>query len=63
MSNRKMYRKMAKQHRVSVDKMKKDMQAAINYAYQNRVPHDGAVPNVDEFISHAVQEVKKWEKE
>ena len=47
------------------------MQAAINAAYenppndgitkayQNRVPHKGAAPTVDEFLNYAQRELKK----
>ncbi len=71
MSNRKIYRKIAKEHGVSAKEVKEDMQAAINHAYQNtpndgitgayqnRVPRKGEIPTVDEFIRYAANEVKK----
>lgn len=73
MSMRSIYRKIAHEHGVSVAKVKQDMQAAINeaydkppddnvtQAYQNRVPRKGDVPTVEEFIKYTVNEVKKRE--
>lgn len=70
MSNRKIYRKIAKENHVSVSEVKQDMQAAINAAYentpddgvtkayQNRVPRKGTVPTVDEFLTYARRELK-----
>ena len=71
MSNRKIYRRIAKENHVSVSEVKQDMQAAINHAYenaaddsvtkayQNRVPRKGKVPTVDEFLTYAQGELKK----
>ncbi|MGC4019236.1 MAG: sporulation initiation factor Spo0A C-terminal domain-containing protein [Muricomes sp.] len=71
MSNRKIFRKIAKENNVSVAEVKHDMQAAINHAYenapndgitkayQNRVQCKGTVPTVDEFLAHARKELKK----
>lgn len=71
MSNRRIYRKIAKENHVSVSEVKQDMQAAINAAYenppddgitktyQNRVPRKGATPTVDEFLNYARGELKK----
>lgn len=71
MSMRKIYRKIAREHGVSVAEVKRDMQAAINYtyehtpdngvteAYQNRVLRKGEIPTVEEFIKYAATEVKK----
>lgn len=73
MSMRKIYRKVAREHGVSVAEVKQDMQAAINAAYenplndgitrayQNRVPRKDDVPTVEEFIKHTAKEVKKRE--
>lgn len=74
MGNRKLYRQIAKQNGVTLKEVKHDMQAALNYAYKN-TPNDGVtvayqsnvtkkneVPTVDEFINHAVKEVKTKEK-
>jgi hypothetical protein len=57
--NRKLYRKVAKAHGVSVKEVKRDMQIAINEAYKEtnshaeQVPYKGATPPPDEFIAHA----------
>lgn len=71
MSNRKIYRKIAKENYVPISEVKQDMQAAINAAYenppddgitrayQNRVPRTGTVPTVDEFLAYAQSELKK----
>lgn len=71
MSNRKIYRKIAKENNVSVAEVKTDMQCAINHAYenapndritkayQNKVPRKGTVPTVDEFLAYARSELKK----
>lgn len=71
MGNRKVYRKIAKENNVSVAEVKEEMQYAINYAYknapndgitkayQNKVPRNGAVPTVDEFLAYAQSELRK----
>lgn len=71
MSMRSIYRKVAKQYGVSVEEVKREMQAAINDAYQNtpndgitgayqnRVPRKGEIPTTDEFIRYCSQELKK----
>lgn len=71
MSNRRIYRKIARENNVSVAEVKADMQYAINHAYentpadgitrayQNRVRRKGAVPTVDEFLAYARSELKK----
>lgn len=71
MSNRKIYRRIAKENHVSVSEVKQDMQAAINAAYenppddsiteayQNKVPRKGTVPTIDEFLTYAQSELKK----
>lgn len=62
--NRRDYRKIAKQHKVSVSDVKKDMQEAINEAYKNPtmhancVPRKGEVPTIDEFISYTANRVR-----
>ena len=73
--NRKTYRKIAKQHGVSVAEVKRDMQEAITAAYadpntdfatfkaQRAVPHKGDVPTPDEEIDYAVAEIRRREKE
>lgn len=71
MSNRKIYRKIAKENHVSVTQVKQEMQDAINHsyqnapndgvtkAYQNRVPRKDTVPTVDEFLTYVKNELKK----
>lgn len=62
--NRKIYRQIAKKHGVSVAEVKRDMQEAIDAAYQNpnsaamTVPRKGAVPTPDEFIAHVAKRVQ-----
>ena len=70
MGNRKIYRQIAKDHGVSPKEVKADMQAAINYAYNNtsndeitkayqdQVPRKGSIPTSEEFISYAVKKLK-----
>ena len=74
MSMRSIYRKIAKEHGVSVTEVKKDMQAAINYAYNNPdksagekvkqriIPCKGEIITTEEFIKYAVQKIKKEQK-
>ena len=69
--NRKIYRKLAKKHGVTVAEVKKDMQEAINTAYtdsdrdliniyaQNSVPRKGDIPTPDEMIRFVATEVRK----
>lgn len=71
MSNRKIYRKIAKENGVSVAEVKADMQAALNTAWnnpdktpeqasmQNRFSSDGTTPTVDEFLTAAKSQLKK----
>lgn len=73
MSMRSIYRRIAREHGVSVQEVKRDMQEAIHAAYdnppndgvtrayQNRVPRKDDVPTVEEFIRYAAKEVKKRE--
>ena len=71
MSMRKIYRKIAKEHGVSVKEVKRDMQEAITVAYQNppqdggviaayqqRVLRKGDIPTPDEFIRYAAHKIK-----
>ncbi len=70
MSMRNIYRKIAKEHGVTVAEVKRDMQATINHAYlksdktadetlvQSKVPRRGAVPTAEEFIRYASQKIK-----
>lgn len=71
MSMRSIYRKIAREHGVSVAEVKHDMQIAINTAYdnppddgvikayQNRIPRKSDIPTIEEFIRYTVKEVKK----
>lgn len=71
MNMRKMYRRIAKEHGVSVTEVKRDMQEAITAAYQNppqdggviaayqrRVPRKGEIPTPDELIRYAAKKIK-----
>lgn len=70
MSMRNIYRKIAKENGVTLAEVKRDMQAAIDAAYNNppddgitkayqqRVPRKNEVPTVEEFIRHATKELK-----
>lgn len=74
MNMRNIYRKIAKKHGVSVAEVKRDMQAAIDYAYKNdnkpdsekalqeSIPHKGEVPTVEEFIKEVSRKVKILDK-
>lgn len=71
MSMRKIYRKVAKKHGVSVKEVKEEMQKALDYAYTNtpddeiteayqkQVPSKGEIPTPDEFIKYAAKKIKK----
>jgi ketol-acid reductoisomerase len=68
---RKIYRKVARKHGVSVKEVKEEMQKALDYAYTNtpddgvtevyqkQVPSKGEIPTPDEFIRYAANKVKK----
>ena len=70
MSMRKVYRKVARKYGVTVEEVKREMQSAINEtynnsdnnditkAYQNKVPREGKIPTVDEFIRYASNKAK-----
>ncbi len=70
MSNRKIYRKLAKESKISMCEVKQSMQSALDYAfrnpnnpsiinsYQNQVPRKDEVPTPDEFIKYAVQKLR-----
>ncbi len=69
--NRKLLRKIAKEHGVTVEEVRRDMQAAIDATYQNpdrnlmnikaqnAVPRKGEIPTVDEFVGYVAGEVRK----
>ncbi len=64
------YRKIAKEHGVTVAEVKKEIQAAIDCAYNNpdkttqermmqaRIPHSGETPTVEELIAHVIRQIK-----
>ena len=70
MSMRKVYRKVARKHGVTIEEVKREMQSAldetynnpnnndISKAYQERVPRKGDVPTVDEFIRYVADKAK-----
>ncbi len=74
MNMKKIYRKVAKKHGVSAKEVKRDMQAAIEYAYNRpgrsegekmvweRVKRENGVPTVKELIAFAVRELREKEK-
>ena len=70
MNMRKIYRKVAKEYGVSVEEVKREMQAAITdaytnplnnneitKAYQSRVPCTGEIPTPEELIRHLSEPV------
>ncbi len=75
MSNRKLYREIAKKNGVSMKEVKHDMQEALNHAYnnpnangiikahQNQVPKKDEIPTPDEFINYAVKKIKEKENQ
>ncbi|MEA5083374.1 hypothetical protein SDC9_187768 [bioreactor metagenome] len=70
MSMRNIYRKIAKEHGVTVEEVKRDMQEAINYAYENKLKYYDVsveqkslhnsedVPTTEEFIKCVINEIK-----
>lgn len=68
---RKIYRKVAKKHGVSVKEVKEEMQKALDHAYTNtpddgvteayqkQVPSKGEIPTPEEFIRYAANKVKE----
>ncbi|MCL1903766.1 MAG: hypothetical protein FWF94_05060 [Oscillospiraceae bacterium] len=62
--NRKLARRVAREHGVSVKEVREECQAAIAHAYRKpnfyarQVYSKGATPTTSEFIAHAVGEVK-----
>ena len=72
MNMRKIYRKVAKEYGVSVEEVKREMQAAITDAYtnplnnngitktyQSRVPCKGAIPTPEELIRPLSEQAKQ----
>ncbi|BAE82720.1 sporulation initiation factor Spo0A-like protein [Desulfitobacterium sp. LBE] len=74
MNMRRIYRKVAKKHGVSATEVKRDMQAAIEHAYnrpsrserekmvQESVERENSVPTVKELIAFAARELREKEK-
>lgn len=74
MSMRSIYRKIAKENGVTVAEVKRDMQAAIDHAYQHtpddgiteayqdRVPRKGETPTAEEVIRYAAQKIREEQK-
>ena len=62
--NRKLIRKVAKIHGVSVREVRRDMQSAVDYAYKNPTLHarcvnrEGVQPTPEEVVNHAVRRIK-----
>lgn len=71
MSMRNIYRKIAKEHGVTVEEVKRDMQEAINYAYENKLKYydvsveqkslhnSDEIPTAEEFIEYIIKEIKR----
>ena len=67
---RSIYRKIAKEHGVSVEEVKREMQTAIDHAYkkhnklssetkmQSSVPSKGEVPTAEEFIKEISNRIR-----
>ena len=64
MSMKKIYKAIAKKHGVSVEEVRRDMQAAINEAYKAPGFHarcvymEGDEPTPEELIAHVVRRVR-----
>lgn len=66
------YREIAKTYGVSVEEVKRDMQEAINFAYdkdnksdveknlQDSIPSKGNIPTAAEFIQHVSKQIKNY---
>jgi len=54
--NRKLLRKVAREHGVSVNDVKRDMQAYIDWEYKD---HRGVKPTADDIINIAVSKLRK----
>ncbi|MCL2796470.1 MAG: hypothetical protein FWD58_00210 [Firmicutes bacterium] len=61
--NKQMCKAIAKKHSVSVEEIKKEMQAAIDAAYvfptpeAMQIPRKGEIPTIDEFIEYVAKQV------
>lgn len=70
MNNKKLYKKIAKEHNVTWQEVRDDMQSALNHAYENpnrnilnvvsqsKVPKKGDVPTPEGFIKYASCKVR-----
>lgn len=62
--NRKVYRRVAKQYGISVKEVKRELQSAINIAYENpnsfakSIDFTGEKPTTDEIIMQLTQTAK-----
>ena len=55
MNMEKIYKQVAKIHDVSVEEVKREMQAAINATFDGK----GKIPSTEEFIKYALSEIRK----
>ncbi len=65
------YSKIAKEHGITVEEVKKEMQAAVDCAYNNpektmqermiqaRISHNGGTPTAEELIAYVIRQVKQ----
>jgi len=64
MSMRNIYRQVAKQHGVSVSELKREMQLAVNSAYESPglyarcVPCQGDIPTPEEMIRYSARRIQ-----
>lgn len=71
MNMRNIYRKVAKEHGVTVAEVKREMQAAIDHVYkkidksesekimQESIPSKGGIPTTEEFIKSLAHKIKR----
>ena len=71
MSMRSIYRKIAKMHNVSLEEVKREIQAAVDFAYrdapkdekaaalQKQIPRNGDIPAAEDFILFAAEKIKQ----
>jgi len=58
MNMKKLYKKIAQKHGVTPEEVERDMQTAINSAYEDpnfhaqKIPSKGAMPTIEEFINY-----------
>jgi len=57
------YEALAKKHGVSVNEVKREMQAAINAAYvfptpeASEIPRKNGIPTADEFVNYLIKKI------